>query len=155
MAYDPADIILYKRSRFQTRLPRGRLYTRSHCWLLEVEPGLWRVGLTRLATRMLGEIVEHGYEAKIGDAVKIGQTIGWLEGFKAISDLYCVVAGEFAGGNPDLDQEPALIDKDPYHKGWLYLARGTPDVNATPPDAYIRVLDAEIDKMMGTGPNDS
>ena len=149
MAYDPASIIPYKRSRFQTRLPKGRLYTPSHYWLDEIEPGLWRVGFTRFATRMLGEVVESGFEVKPGAAVNIGQTIGWVEGFKALTDLFSVADGVFAGGNPDLDADPTLVDKDPYYKGWIYLIRGTPDPNAVPPDGYIQVLDATIDKMMG------
>ena len=103
VAYDPGELVSYKRSRFQTRLPKGRLYTASHFWLMEREPGLWRVGFTRFATRMLGEIVEHGFEVKPDDAVKVGQTIGWVEGFKAMTDLYCVLDGVFAGGNPLLD----------------------------------------------------
>ena len=149
MAFNPADILPYKRSRFQTRLPKGRLYTPSHCWLDEIEPGLWRAGFTRFATRMLGEVVESGFEVKLDQGVKVGQTIGWVEGFKAISDIYCVGDGVFAGGNPDLDADPSLIDKDPYHKGWLYQFRGDPDPNAIAADGYIQVLDATIDKMMG------
>jgi glycine cleavage system H protein len=147
MAYNPADIVPYKRSRFQTRLPKGRLFTQSHFWLHEVEPGVWRIGLTRFATRMLGEIVEHGFEVKPGDAVKVGQTIGWLEGFKALTDLYCVADGTFAGGNPDLDADTTLLDKDPYYRGWLYQVRGTPEPNALPVEGYIHLLDATIDKM--------
>jgi glycine cleavage system H protein len=149
MAHDPANVIPYKRSRFQTRLPKGRLYTPAHYWLEETEPGLWRVGFTRFATRMLGEIVESGFEAKPGEAVKVGQTIGWIEGFKALTDLFCAADGVFTGGNPDLDADPSLIDKDPYYRGWIYTVRGMPDPNAVPPDGYIQVLDATIDKMMG------
>jgi glycine cleavage system H protein len=149
MAFNPADILPYKRSRFQTRLPKGRLYTASHYWLLELEPGLWQIGFTRFATRMLGEVVENGFEVKANEAVRVGQTIGWVEGFKALTDVFCVADGVFIAGNPDLDKDPTLIDKDPYHKGWLYQARGTPDPNAVPPDGYIQVLDAAIDKMMG------
>lgn len=144
-----SDILFYKRSRFQTRLPKGRLYTPSHCWLAEVEPGVWRVGLTRFATRMLGETVEQGFEVKPGDSIRVGQTIGWIEGFKALTDLYCVVDGAFAGGNPALDADPTLIDKDPYHAGWLYLARGRPDPNAVPEIGYIQVLDSAIDAIQG------
>jgi glycine cleavage system H protein len=149
MAHDPASIIPYKRSRFQTRLPKDRLYTPSHFWLDQIEPGLWRGGFTRFATRMLGEIVENGFEVKPAESVKVGQTIGWVEGFKALTDLYCVAEGSFAGGNPDLDADPTLIDKDPYYKGWLYTIRGAADPNAVPADGYIQVLDATIDKMMG------
>lgn len=147
--YDPAQVILYKRSRFQSRLPKGRLYTASHFWLLEQEAGTWRVGFTRFATRMLGEIVEHGFEIKPDQPIRIGQTIGWVEGFKALTDLYSVADGSFAGGNPLIEQEPTQIDKDPYGNGWLYLVRGTPDPNSMPVEGYIQLLDATIDKMKG------
>lgn len=145
--YDPTQVILYKRSRFQSRLPKGRLYTASHFWLMEQEPGTWRVGFTRFATRMLGEIVEHGFEVKPDQLIHVGQTIGWVEGFKALTDLYSVGDGSFAGGNPMIDQEPTQIDKDPYGNGWLYLVRGTPDPNSMPVEGYIQLLDATIDKM--------
>ncbi|HEX8914838.1 MAG TPA: glycine cleavage system protein H [Humisphaera sp.] len=153
--YDPAQVILYKRNRFQSRLPKARLYTKSHFWLEEIEPAadgkppLYKVGFTRFATRMLGEIVEHGFEAKPGTAVKVGQAIGWVEGFKALSDVYCVLDGTFESGNPELDADPSRIDKDPYHAGWLYLARGTPEPNSLDVTGYISVLDATIDKMLG------
>ena len=148
---DPCDdVVRYKNSRFTTRLPADRLYTPSHFWLArQGEENLYRVGFTKFATRMLGEIVEHGFEAKGGQAVTVGQTIGWVEGFKAMSDLYSVVDGTFDGGNPRLDTQIALIDSDPYGEGWLYLVRGTPEANSMPVDGYIGVLNATIDKMKG------
>jgi glycine cleavage system H protein len=149
-AYDPSQVILYKRSRFQSRLPKDRLYTPSHFWILEIEPGLRRIGFTRFATRMLGDMVEHGFEVKPGNDIKVGQTIGWLEGFKALTDLFSVIDGQFAGTNPELEQDSTLVDKDPYNKGWLYLARGAPDPNSTDVNGYIRVLDATIDKMQSS-----
>jgi glycine cleavage system H protein len=153
--FDPAAVILYKRNRFQSRLPKGRIYTRSHFWLEEIESAadgklpLYRVGFTRFATRMLGDIVEHGFEAKTGGAIVVGQTIGWVEGFKALSDVYGVLDGTFEGGNPILDADPSRIDKDPYYAGWLYLARGTPEPNSFEVQGYISILDATIDKMLG------
>jgi glycine cleavage system H protein len=150
-AFDPNQVVMYRRNRFQSRLPRNRRYTQSHFWLDEVEPGLWRVGFTRFATRMLGEIVEQGFEVKPGQAVKVGERIGWVEGFKALSDLYCVVDGAFEESNADLDSDPTLVDKDPYYKGWLYLVRGTPEPNSTAVEGYIGLLDATIDKMLGDG----
>ncbi|HSU67828.1 MAG TPA: glycine cleavage system protein H [Tepidisphaeraceae bacterium] len=145
--YDPSQVILYKRSRFQSRLPKNRLYTASHFWLLEQEPGLWRIGFTRFATRMLGDMVELGFEVKPGHPVSVGQTIGWIEGFKAMTDLYCVASGTFEGGNPESENETTVIDKDPYGKGWLYAVRGTPDPNSLTVEGYMQLLDATIDKM--------
>ncbi len=98
---------------------------------------------------MLGEIVEQGFEAKPGEAIAIGQTLGWVEGFKALSDVYGVIEGTFEAANTALDADPSRIDKDPYYAGWLYLARGTPDPNSTQVQGYIEVLDATIDKMLG------
>src|SRR5438105_4310782 len=99
--------ISYKRSRFSTRLPPDRRYVPSHFWLLEVGPELWRVGFTKFATRMLGDLVEHGFEVKPGAAVELGQTIGWIEGFKATTDLYCVAGGTFREANLDLEDDPS------------------------------------------------
>ena len=141
--------ISYRRSRFSTRLPTDRRYTPSHYWLLEVEPGLWRVGFTRFATRMLGDLVEHGFEVKPDAAVGLGETVGWVEAFKAITDLYAVGEGAFAGGNPALETDPTAFDKDPYGAGWLYAVRGAPDPNTVDADGYTKLLDAAIDKILG------
>ena len=143
----PQDTISYKRSRFSTRLPAGRQYTASHHWLSEESPGLWRVGFTKFATRMLGDLVEFGFEVKPGDRVEVGQAIGWVEGFKAVSDLYCVMTGEFAGSNPELEADITLADSDPYERGWLYSVRGEPEPASVDVQGYIEILDLTIDRM--------
>ena len=58
-----------------------------------------------LITRMLGEMVDHGFEAEPPLPLHCGQVIGWVEGFKAASDVYCVMNGTFAGGNPLLKED--------------------------------------------------
>ena len=148
MKPEAAPTVSYKRSRFSTRLPVGRRYTGSHYWLLEEQPGRWRVGFTKFATRMLGDLVEYGFGVQVGDAVQIGQAIGWVEGFKAVADLYCVVDGEFQGVNPQLAQDITVVESDPYGSGWLYRAQGAPESNSVDVNDYIAVLDATIDKML-------
>ncbi len=139
----------YRRSHFVTRLPVDHLYTSSHCWLeRRNEDGLWRVGLTRFATRMLGELVDFDIEEKPGATVKTGQIVGWIEGFKAISDIYCVIDGGFTRTNPLLEKKINAIDKDPYNTGWLYEAIGEPDAKAMNVEAYAAVLDRTIDKIL-------
>jgi glycine cleavage system H protein len=140
-------VVSYKRSRFSTRLPTDRLYTPAHYWLMAIAGDVWRVGFTKFATRMLGDFVEQGFEAKPGDRVEVGQTIGWVEGFKAITDVYCVVAGEFIGANPALSADITLTDTDPYGQGWLYSVRGLPDPNSVDVQGYTEMLDLTIDKM--------
>ena len=142
------DTLLYKRARFVTRLPVGRLYSPSHFWIAEHEAGIWRVGFTRFATRMLGEIVEHEFQVETGASVESGQIIGWIEGFKAISDIYCVAEGKFAGGNPALTENIELLGKEPYGAGWLYAIEGKPDSRSMDVHGYVGLLDATIDKML-------
>jgi glycine cleavage system H protein len=143
--------IYYKRARFLTHLPVDRLYTKSHYWLASspaASPGDWRVGVTKFAGRMLGDMVEFGFSVKQGDRIEVGQVIGWMEGFKAVSDLYSAAAGEFVGSNPALDGDITLMDAKPYAEGWLYEVRGEPDPSAVDVNGYIALLDATIDKML-------
>jgi glycine cleavage system H protein len=140
--------LLYKRARFVTRLPVDRLYSPSHFWIAELAAGIWRVGFTRFATRMLGEIVEHEFQVETGAAVASGQIIGWIEGFKAISDIYCIANGKFAGGNPVLTEDIELIGKDPYDVGWFYAIEGKPDSRCLDVHGYVGLLDATIDRML-------
>ena len=81
----------YRRSRFSTRLLEDRLYTAGHSWLEREEGDLWRIGFTKFAVRMLGEIVELSFETSAGSPVETGQVLGWLEGFKAVTDLDLLV----------------------------------------------------------------
>lgn len=148
MKPDPKDTVRYSRSRFITRLPKGYIYTRAHFWLVEDEPGLWRVGLTQFASRMLGDLVELEFRVEPGAELSVGEVIGALEGFKAITELYSVMDGRFEGGNPLLDEDVTRLDSEPYGDGWLYRVRGQPDTNALDVNTYIAVLDATIDKML-------
>ncbi len=144
-----SEDIPYRRANFSTRLRVDRLYTAGHCWLREEAGGLWRVGFTRFAIRMLGEAVEMGFEAAVDAPVESGQVVGWIEGFKAVSDLYAPMAGRFAGGNPELEKDMSLFKSDPYERGWLFALRGTPGAGCVDPPGYVAVLDATIDKMLG------
>lgn len=144
------DIIRYKRSRFSTRLPVDRTYMRSHYWLRQDEAGLWRIGLTKFATRMLGDLVEFELSPAAGDPVEVGRQIGWIEGFKAVSDLYAVASGTFAGANDTLSQDITLLESDPYGAGWLYALKGEPELDGLTVQEYVEVLDATIDRMLAS-----
>ena len=145
---EPPKTLHYKRSHFVTQLPIDYRYSLSHAWIARHDAEHWRVGLTKFATRMLGDMVDHGFEMSIGDAVQPGQIVGWLEGFKAISDLYCVGHGVFAGSNQILKEKLTLVNKDCYGNGWLYLVKGEPDSKCMDVHAYRDVLDKTIDKIL-------
>ncbi|MEM9399674.1 MAG: glycine cleavage system protein H [Verrucomicrobiota bacterium] len=142
------QILSYKRANFSTRLPGNHHYTASHFWLKKDDPsGCWRIGFTKFATRMLGEIVECEFDVKDGESIEPGQVIGWVEGFKAASDLYCVIKGKFRGANELLDSDACIIKKDPYVDGWLYNVEGQLDLDVLDVNGYAEVLDQTIDRM--------
>ncbi len=148
MAWESGKTIFYKRSHFATHLPADAVFSPSHSWARRVSGNVWRIGLTKFATRMLGEMVDHKFEAAAGAVVEAGQIIGWVEGFKAISDVYAIAAGAFVRSNPRLGEEIALVSSQPYGAGWLYEICGEPDGRCLDVAAYSGVLDATIDKML-------
>ncbi len=145
----PLNFVRFKHARFSARFPDSFRYSRSHYWMAPVdgEPNLWRVGFTKFATRMLGELVDCDWKLKEGDPVLPGNNIGWVEGFKAASDVYAVMKGSFAGGNPALKADACIVRSDPYEQGWLYAVRGEPEPEALDVQGYIDLLSATIQRM--------
>ncbi len=137
----------YQRGRFTTRLPLNYLYSPRHAWIAPQSNGVWRVGFTPFAARMLGELVDHGFQVTTEAPVQADQIIGWIEGFKAISDLYCEVAGYFMEGNPALQEQLLLISQAPYDAGWLYEVRGQPQPKSVDVYGYQKILDQTIDRL--------
>lgn len=149
----PLNFVRFKHARFSARFPDSFRYSRSHYWMAQVEdtPGLWRVGFTKFATRMLGELVDCDWKMQEGDLVTPGGNIGWVEGFKAASDVYCVMSGNFVGGNPALKADACIVRSDPYEQGWLYAVRGEPEPESLDVHGYIALLSATIQRMAEEG----
>ncbi|MEM6278768.1 MAG: glycine cleavage system protein H [Verrucomicrobiota bacterium] len=143
----------FKHARFSARLPVTFRYSLSHYWMQEEEgnPGIWRVGFTKFATRMLGELVEANYEVKEGESVQSGQQIGYVEGFKAASDLFSVMDGAFVCGNPILEEDACIVKSSPYVDGWLYSVKGKPEASSVDVEGYIDHLGILIEKMQKEG----
>ena len=142
------ESLYYRRSRFTTRLPRDRRYSPAHYWLFEESPGVWRVGLTKFATRMLGDIVEFELSVAPGANLNVGDEIGSIEGLKAVTSVFAAGSGVFMGEGSRLRQDVTLAESDPYGEGWLYRLQGTPAGDAVDVDGYVAILDATIDKML-------
>lgn len=138
----------YQHGRFVALLPVDYGYTSSHVWMECRGGDLWRVGWTRFATRMLGEVVDHGFDVEPGQPIEQGQVLGWVEGFKAISDLFSVIQGIWVRANPVLMERVHLISKDPHETGWLYEATGSPGMGCLDVRAYAAVLDRCIDRIL-------
>lgn len=136
------------KTELAARLPAGYLFTSSHFWFIPAAaPGRWRVGITEFALRMLGELVVVEFEKQPGSPVAQGDVLGLIEGFKAISDLYCLGSGAFEGGNPALKKSLDQLDKDPYGAGWLYEFTGEPDPQRLDATGYRELLGVAIDRI--------
>ncbi len=146
--------VYYRRSRFTTHLPVDRRYSPAHYWLFEESPGLWRVGLTKFATRMLGDIVEFEFGTPPGAAIGVGDEIGTIEGLKAVTSVFSAGSGRFAGEGDRLRQDVTLAESDPYGQGWLYKLQGEPAADTVDVYGYVAILDATIDKMLASRYND-
>lgn len=106
--------------------------------------------MTKFATRMLGDLVEYELSVEKGGAISVGQQIGWIEGFKAMSDIYAVADGSFIGSNVALTDDITLLESNPYDAGWLYAVEGDPEPGAISVQEYVNVLDATIDRMLAS-----
>jgi glycine cleavage system H protein len=142
------ESISYQRWRFATDLPAERRYTASHCWLAEEPQGVWRVGLTKFAAWLLGDLVEYEFGVSAGSAVAVGQEIGWVEGLKSLTTIYSVAGGEFLDSGAEISGDITLIDSDPYQRGWLYRVRGKAAPDSVDVHGYIALLDEAVDGVM-------
>jgi glycine cleavage system H protein len=140
--------VYYRRSRFTTHLPKDRRYSPAHYWLLEEAPGIWRVGLTKFATRMLGDLVEFDFTVAPGSTVGLGDEIGSIEGMKAVTSVFAAGSGTFLGEGARLRGDVTLAESDPYGDAWLYRLQGDPGAATVDVDGYVAILDATIDTMV-------
>ena len=117
-------------------IPDDLRYTPSHEWVRLEDDGSLVVGITEHAQEQLGDLV-YVETPQIDAEVETEAAIAVVESVKAASDIYAPVGGTIADANPDLADEPELVNTDPYGKGWLF--KMTP-ANATELE---QLLDAE------------
>ena len=104
-------------------IPADLRYTAEHEYLKATgDSGVVRVGITDYAQGELGDVVFVELP-KAGDRYKAHDVFGTIEAVKAVSELYCPVAGEVVEVNSRLDGEPALVNTDPYGDGWMITLR--------------------------------
>jgi|SRR6056297_1110112 len=98
-------------------IPADLKYTEDHEWV-RVEGDTATVGVTDFAQGELGDVVFVEIETE-GEELDKGETFGTVEAVKTVSDLFMPVGGEVAEVNEELADEPELVNKDPYGKGWM------------------------------------
>lgn len=145
------QLVKYKRNRFTASFSSRNLYSQAHYWFAPQGGNRFKVGLTKFAARMLGELVEFGFEVKPQSKISTGDILGWMEGFKAASDIYSFVDGVYIGENSDLVDQPELLHARPHNKGWLYEIEidSSEASKLMGVNEYTEFLDQLIDKMTG------
>ena len=98
-------------------IPAGLKYTEDHEWV-KIEGNTVTIGITEYAQGELGDVVFVDVDADL-DAVEKGESFGSIEAVKTVSDLYSPCTGEVTGVNEALEDEPQLINSDPYGEGWI------------------------------------
>ena len=103
------------------KFPKDLKYTKEHEWI-RIEGDVAYVGITDFAQGELGDIVYVEVET-VGDIVKADEIFGTIEAVKTTSDLYMPLDAEVLEVNPkitsDGDDDPALVNSDPYGDGWI------------------------------------
>jgi glycine cleavage system H protein len=103
-------------------IPEELKYTEEHEWVLRTGEDTVRVGITDYAQEQLGDVV-FVQLPELGEQVAAGQTLGEVESTKSVSDIYAPLAGEVVARNDSLDQQPDLVNTDPYGEGWMVELR--------------------------------
>jgi glycine cleavage system H protein len=98
-------------------IPQELRYTKEHEWVL-VEDGVAIVGVTDFAQTELGDIVYVELPA-VGTSLGTMDAFGNVESVKSVSDLYAPIAGIVADVNGHLNDNPELVNSDPYGEGWM------------------------------------
>ena len=114
----PANRLAFLQENPNMSVPAELRYTAEHEWVA-VEGSTATVGITDFAARALGDVVFVSLPAQ-GLAVTAEEPCGEVESTKSVSDLYSPVDGEVSETNGDLEDDPGLVNSDPYGAGWMF-----------------------------------
>src|ERR1700735_4879643 len=106
-------------------VPAELRYTPEHEWV-SVEGTSASIGITEYAAQQLGDVVYVSLPAP-GTAVTSGEPCGEVESVKSVSDLYSPVDGEVSEINTELEDDPSLVNAEPYTSGWMFRVQVAAD----------------------------
>ena len=102
-----------------SNVPSELKYVASHEWLRMEDDGTITIGITDHAQEALGDIV-YVELPDVGDTVAVDDEVAVVESVKAASDVYAPITGEVVAINEALEDDPEVINTDPYGEGWMY-----------------------------------
>jgi len=98
-------------------IPADLKYTKEHEWI-KIDGDEITVGITDFAQGELGDIVYVEVET-LDETLDAEEVFGTVEAVKTVSDLFLPVSGEIIAFNEALEDEPELVNSDPYGDGWM------------------------------------
>jgi glycine cleavage system H protein len=104
-------------------IPSELKYTKDHEWI-KIEGTIATIGITDFAQGELGDIVYVDVDT-LDDTVAEGKVFGSVEAVKTVSDLFMPLTGEVIEFNDTLEDDPELVNTDPYNKGWMIKIKFT------------------------------
>lgn len=115
--------------------PEDLKYTEEHEWVA-AKGDTVRIGITDYAQEQLGDVV-YVQLPEVGQQIDAGSSVGEVESTKSVSEIYAPVSGEVFAVNEALNDQPELINSDPYGEGWIF------EVKLDDPDGLDGLLEAE------------
>ncbi|WP_130536688.1 glycine cleavage system protein GcvH [Thiomicrorhabdus indica] len=101
-------------------LPSHLKYAETHEWVYIDEDGNAVVGITDFAQESLGELMSVTFSELLGDDLVQGDEVMSVESVKSASDIFAPISGELIEFNEALEDEPELVNEEPYDGGWLF-----------------------------------
>jgi len=102
-------------------IPADLKYTKDHEWV-KLEGDIATIGITEFAQSELGDIVYVEVET-VGESMAQEEVFGSVEAVKTVSDLFLPMSGEIIELNATLEDNPELVNNDPYGAGWMVKVR--------------------------------
>ncbi len=128
--------------------PKDRFYMKSHEWVKDIGDGMWLMGISDYAQKMLREISYVQFE-ETGESFDAKEVITVVEALKATGDIYAPFNCELVENNLTLDDNPELVTESPYYKGYLIKIKALDDdrSNLISAEDYAKIVEQELEDL--------
>jgi glycine cleavage system H protein len=97
-------------------IPENLKYTKDHEWI-KVDGKIGTIGVTDYAQGELGDVIY--VDINVSGDIKMGDSCGTIEAVKTVSDVFAPISGKITEVNTAINDNPAVVNKDPYGAGWI------------------------------------
>jgi glycine cleavage system H protein len=112
------------------RIPQGLFFSRNHTWTHLERSGIAKIGLDDLLIRITGDVTVINH-AKPGDTIRKGDLLASINQDGKLLNILSPISGEVQSGNPILQEQPDLLQEDPFRQGWIYRVKPTDWIRET------------------------